>query len=59
MLPDSVKTIGSQAFYSCDKLASIYVNNNEIEIYDSSNTFSSNSIIYGHNCSTSKDYANK
>ena len=58
-IPNSVETIGYETFYDCYSLENIIFNGFDCEIYDSEYTIYSSAVIYGHENSTAKAYAEK
>lgn len=59
MIPNSVTNIGWRAFEECTSLSNITIKNPNCIIYDSSNTISRNTVIYGYKNSTAQEYADK
>lgn len=65
MLPSRIRSIGLCAFCFCENLKSITIMNPDCDIYDSSDTISSNygnkfdGTIYGYDNSTAQKYAEK
>jgi hypothetical protein len=59
VIPDSVTSIGNQAFRNCASLASIVFESPTTEIYDKTGTISDTAVIYGYAGSTAEAYAIK
>ncbi|MDY2628249.1 MAG: leucine-rich repeat domain-containing protein [Lachnospiraceae bacterium] len=48
VLPANVSSVGNSAFYGCSSLGAITIENTVCDIYDSANTITSSTIIYGY-----------
>ncbi|WOO34724.1 leucine-rich repeat domain-containing protein [Anaerocolumna sp. AGMB13020] len=59
IIPSSVTNIGKLAFNLCDGMGKIFILNPDATIYDSKQTISTASIIYGYSGSTAESYALK
>lgn len=58
-IPINVESIGQNAFYDCNQLENIVIENPKCLIYDSAETIDNNATIYGYKNSTAQNYAEK
>jgi Listeria/Bacterioides repeat len=58
-IPSNVQSVGKDAFKGCDSLQKITFYNPSCKIYDSATTIPKDTVIYGYEPSTAKEYAEK
>ena len=57
IIPENVNSVSNRAFYNCSNLSSVSILNKNCVIEDSSDTFPTNTILYGYKGSTLETYA--